>query len=383
MVGVRAEDLKKERLRPCESMPESIVSVHSALPAYRRQFLAAVEDRFGKRIRFLAGAEQFGIGVVTDESLTESLSIVRNRYLFGRRFLWQSGVIRLANSADVVVLEFNPRILSSLVTLIYRRARRRPTLLWGHVWSRAGIDSRSNRLRLAVLRLGGRVIAYTDEQRDQLVIAEPNLIVSVAHNAIYRASVMAPILEHHERRSVMCSGRLVSAKKLTLALEAFSELSAELRHAMSLIVVGEGPERPLVAHMADVLGISDRVEFVGEEFDVLRLRELYSRCFASLSPGYVGLSIIQSHAFGVPMIYAKNEPHAPEIEAAVEGFNSVAVASDDPEEWARVISRLYSTRNEWAERRNEIIEACRERYSVEAMAEGFASAVETALAGEE
>ena len=100
---------------------------------------------------------------------------------------------------------------------------------------------------------------------------------------------------------------------------------------------------------------------------------------SSVSPGAVGLSIVQSTAFGVPMIVARDEPHGPEIEAAREGENSVLVESDSPAALAGALREMAAQRDRWSARRGEIAADCAARYSAEAMAERMLEAIRAAM----
>jgi glycosyltransferase involved in cell wall biosynthesis len=75
------------------------------------------------------------------------------------------------------------------------------------------------------------------------------------------------------------------------------------------------------------------------------------------------------------MIYADDEPHAPEIEGAIDGFNATSFHSDDTEGLARAMNDMVNHEMEWRERFAEISATCRERYSVEAMVSGFLAAI--------
>ena len=99
------------------------------------------------------------------------------------------------------------------------------------------------------------------------------------------------------------------------------------------------------------------------------MRQRYGRAFVSVSPGYVGLSIVQSLSFGVPMIYARGERHCPEIEAAIEQFNSQSVAPNTPQAFADALIEFARDRAAWSERRVRIADSCRGRYSAELMAD--------------
>jgi glycosyltransferase involved in cell wall biosynthesis len=70
--------------------------------------------------------------------------------------------------------------------------------------------------------------------------------------------------EHAPERDeiiILWAGRLIPLKGLPLALEALSQIERAL--PVRLRVVGEGPIRAAMENLAQSLGVSDRVEFVG------------------------------------------------------------------------------------------------------------------------
>ena len=91
----------------------------------------------------------------------------------------------------------------------------------------------------------------------------------------------------------------------------------------------------------------DAIRFAGHVSDGDRLRELFEPAIASVSPGAVGLSIVQSNSFGVPMIVARDEPHGPEIEAARDGENSILIPSDSSEALAEALVAAAAARDRW------------------------------------
>jgi glycosyltransferase involved in cell wall biosynthesis len=123
------------------------------------------------------------------------------------------------------------------------------------------------------------------------------------------------------------------------------------------------------------LGLAGRVSLTGHLDEVEVLRKIYARAFVSVSPGFAGLAITQSFAFGVPMLIADNEPHAPEIEAAAQGENCAFFASDDPAALAAGLLGFYRDRFTWIAKGPGIAATCASRYSVEVMAEGIVAAL--------
>jgi glycosyltransferase involved in cell wall biosynthesis len=348
------------------------VLLRPAIGDYRLPALELLSERLGGRLEVLAGDADFAPTSRTTSDLGGLLRPVRNRYLLGRRVLWQSGCWNDVIEADVAVLELNPRMLSSWLLMLARRFRRRPTVLWGHAFPRAGPEARTDALRGVMRRLADVVLVYTGTERDQLLRDHPGELVLAAPNALYREADIRPAPAASPGTFVSV-GRLVPLKKPWLLLEAFRAARPQLPPGTTLTFVGDGPLRVDLEAAA-----GDGVRFLGHVADLDRLREIFAPALASVSPGAVGLSLMQSNAFGVPMIIARDERHGPEIEAARDGENAVMVPSDSPAALADAMVRIADQRDGWLARRSAISADCAARYSAEAMADGMYEAIELA-----
>ena len=71
------------------------------------------------------------------------------------------------------------------------------------------------------------------------------------------------------------------------------------------------------------------------------------------------------------MLISKQENHSPEIELAKEEFNSLYFDSDNERDLKEKIISIFNNRSRWYNRRDQISQNCRERYSIEAMAGAF------------
>jgi acetyltransferase-like isoleucine patch superfamily enzyme len=193
----------------------------------------------------------------------------------------------------------------------------------------------------------------------------PNARIIAAPNALYSRDLMGAGSNGNPTNFIYV-GRLVKEKKPDLLIRAFARAGDRLGKTCRLLIVGDGPERPRLEELARDLG--DRVEFKGHVAGWEQLRGFYATSIAGVSPGYAGLSLTQSYSFGVPMIIARDEPHAPEIEAANEA-NNAFFASDDVDDLADTLTQFWKQRKEWASRGEAIASDCAERYSAEVMAE--------------
>ncbi len=296
-----------------------------------------------------------------------AIEIVQNRFLCGRRLLWQSGGIRTLVGARVVVLELNPRILTSWLVLIARRAAGRRTIAWGHAWSRQGEKAAAEPLRHAMRRLAHAIVVYTDTQAVQLRRRMPGKCIVAAPNALYERRMRSVPSKASLPRDVVYCGRLIPAKKPMLLLDAFIAALHALPEEMRLVFVGGGPLDGELRRRVREADVDHRVDLVGPVTDRDALETVYARTLCTVSPGYAGLSLIQSLWFGVPVLVARDEPHSPEIEAVEEGVNAVIVDSDSIAALGDGIIRFARDREEWVSRRPAIAAACCERYSIERM----------------
>lgn len=339
--------------------------VQTALGDYRQNVLSCICDELGDDFHVLSGREYFESSTLTRVDIGSRLSMVDNLFFWGRRFLIQKGVVAKSVSARSLILEMNPRIGTVWLILLLRKLVRKKTTLWGHAWPRDGRHAKSDTLRNILRSLGDHILVYTDTQKSELRERMPNKSISSAPNALYKAKDMW--VQNSSRKNFVYVGRLIDTKKPKLMIKAYSEALTKASLG-DLIIVGDGPERSGCEALVCELGLSENVKFLGHVSDLNILRHLYSESVASLSPGYVGLSITQSFSFGTPMIAADNEPHAPEIEAAIKNVNCIFFSAGDVSDMSRAMLSAWTDRSSWKGKEGEIIADCKARYSAELMA---------------
>jgi glycosyltransferase involved in cell wall biosynthesis len=343
--------------------PPRVLLIQTCLPDYRQRFVTELERRLGRDLLVAVGTDHFD-GTSSSDVDGQSVSLAhRNVFLLGRRLLWQRDVVRSGIASSAVVIELNPRILSSWLILLIRRSLGRRTIAWGHSRGRAGGTALRNLMR----RMSSAVIVYTETEREDLVATAPGMLVVAAPNAVYPAESMKPV---EKGQSLVWVGRMVATKKPELAVRGFAAALDHLPAHCQLVMAGDGPLRPAVRQLVDRLELADRVRLPGH-VPPDHMAEVFAGAAATICTGYVGLNMVQSLGFGVPVLYAIQEPHSPEIEAATPA-NSVRFASDDADALAAAMVSVFDG---WTPDRPAIAERCRQTYSVEAMVDGFLAAV--------
>jgi glycosyltransferase involved in cell wall biosynthesis len=348
------------------------VLVQIAIGDYRNHFLTAVASAHAD-LQIITGDVHLEPSYRASPNLAVPVTRVTNCFLLGRRLVWQRHSLRPALAAEVCVIEHNPRFINAWLVVLARRLAGRRTVVWGHVDSRGGHRPVMGFLRHLQRRLAGVALYYTETEKALAASRhgeKPDAFV--APNSLYTAADWSAPAESRPS-DFLVIGRLAQDKRPDVAIRAF--LLADLPPGSTLHVVGDGPLRPQLEALAREPRPTGRdVLFHGHVSDQKALADLFSRSAATLSPGYVGLSLVQSTYFGCPLIYSLDQPHAPEITLAVEGFNALGVPRCEPENFARVLPvalRDFSDRG----KRLEIARHSLEHASIEYMSAGFLAAV--------
>jgi glycosyltransferase involved in cell wall biosynthesis len=273
------------------------------------------------------------------------------------------------------VVDLNPRSITAWMLLLLRRIQRKRTLVWGHIYPRKGPDSLTVPLRNFMRGLADGVICYTWQDREVVRDHNPSTRTWVAANGLYSQEEMR-VDACNDRRDLVYVGRLVAEKKVELLISAFADyrLSRDDLSRHRLVIVGDGPERANLERRVIAANLKEFVDFKGHVAEAQTLRDIYKKAICSVSPGYAGLSLTQSLGFGVPMVVARSEPHAPEIELMSDA-TGVWFRENDPRDLARALRSVYDDLPAWDTRRSAMVDFVSRTYSAEAMVCGFACAL--------
>lgn len=279
---------------------------------------------------------------------------------------------------EVLIVQMNPRILSNWPLLVVRLILRRPTVLWGHAWSRARKETRTKGVRLLLWKLCHARIVYTKSEAEDLAVELPSAKGSIfpACNALY-SEKMVKRRNGKVGKNFIYVGRLVPNKKTMLLVKAFAAFAGKNADA-GLDVVGDGPERLAMEAFCEKEGLTGRVRFHGHVADTEKLSVLYADAIAATSPGYAGLSVTQAFFFGVPILLADKEPHAPEVEACSEGVNTICFEAGKADALCDTFEKVWADREYWARQSDLIQDDVRSRYSIERMVDAFCCAADEA-----
>jgi len=347
---------------------KNLIIIQVVAPDYREKFFEHLQKNLGNSFHLYSGDVDFQKSIKSKHKILKTKII--NKFLFKRSFLFQFGSLwRELFKKNIIVIGLNPRIISNWIFLVLRKPLGLKTYVWGHAWPRKGPNSKTAPIRHLMQRFASGTITYSEAQKKDLLAKYPKLCILSAPNALYLQKEMGALERPmDEVKNIIFVGRLVAAKKPLFLVKAFHKL---LGLDTNLIIVGDGPERKKIDEYVETHNLESRVQLTGHINNFDKIKQLYATSLVSVSPGYVGLSITQSFAFGVPMLISRNENHSPEIEAAEESSNAIFFQTDNQNDFCLKVEEIFKSNKVFFEKRKIIADQCKKHYTVEQMSSSF------------
>lgn len=323
-----------------------VLVVYQHLPHYRRAIFELMQDSGIYDYEFAASATPLDTSITClDPETISCFHQLKNIQL--RRFLWQSGLLRLIlfRRFQAVIFLGDQSYVSTWLAAIVCRMFRVRVMMWTHGWSRHEIGAR--RLsRLTFYAIANHLLVYGNRARDLGVkLGYPAEKITVIYNSLStrdevisrQAGVDLAAAVKSDPPVLLCVGRLTARKKLDVLLDLAERLGRR-GVPVRLWFIGEGPARRSLEQAASERGIE--ASFFGECYDANRLTSLTAQASLTVLPGDAGLSIIQSMECGIPVITNSNfDRHAPEVEAIVPGVNGDMFSDGSLDDLTDVVER--------------------------------------------
>lgn len=289
-------------------IPVRLAVQQRVLPAYRAAFFDLLARSCAKGMGVFYGEPRQGeaLGAQGELKIAER-GYAENLYLGSGRFYacYQRGLINWLEvwQPDVLIVEANPRYLSTPRAVLWMKTRGRPVIGWGLGAPPTGGFWRKI-LRERFLVQFSALITYSKagfEQYQRAGFREDRIFI--APNAV----APRPVGSCPERPDsflgrpvVLYVGRLQSRKRVDLLIRACARLPEAMRPR--LVVVGDGPERAALEALAREV-FSD-TEFHGEKRGT-DLAPIWAEADLFVLPGTGGLAVQEAMAAGLPVAVAE------------------------------------------------------------------------------
>ncbi|HSL31157.1 MAG TPA: glycosyltransferase family 4 protein [Anaerolineales bacterium] len=280
------------------------------LPAYRAPFFDLLASACDDGMSLFAGLPRPVEGIATTDKLKiASYHRGKNIHLFreGLYVCYQSGLVNWLKKwdPDALIVEANPRYLSTPEALRWMKRRGRPVIGWGlGAPPLSGfLSGLRNRRRALFLKHFDALIAYSQRGADEYaVLGFPREKIYIAHNSVSRAPASMPDDRPLtvDRFTVLFVGRLQRRKRIDSLLRACAESEEKPR----LVIVGDGPEREKLQDLARE--IYPEAEFAGAKHGE-ELKPYFMLADLFVLPGTGGLAVQQAMSYGLPVIVAQGD----------------------------------------------------------------------------
>ncbi len=282
------------------------------LPTYRAQLFDTLADAAPLGLSVFAGLPR-------PEEAIETAAALRRAALYratnvhvghGRSYLcYQRGLVSWLEAwrPQALIVEANPRYVSTPLGVRWMRAHRSPVIGWGLGAPESGgrFAGLLHSARQSFLHQFDALITYSSQgAREYIALGFPQERVFVAPNAVApRPTHPLPeraLLAQPHQLTLLFVGRLQARKRVDVLIQACAALPEGSRP--HLWVVGDGPERAALESLARET--YPRARFLGARFGA-DLERIFLAADLFVLPGTGGLALQQAMAYGLPVLAAE------------------------------------------------------------------------------
>ena len=283
-------------------------------------------------------------GKLESESLNSRIRNVKGHWLSKKYLIWQSNIIRvcLTDKFDSIVFLGEMNILSNWIGALICRIRRKRVFFWSHGFY-GNEGSLKYFFRKLFYKIANEHIVYENRGRGLMIkcgFKAQN--VNVIYNSLdyENQKLLFEKLKKAKDNSFtffrnntlpvfIYVGRLIESKKVDQLITAIKSINKQ-KQICNLLIVGSGPNEEKLKNIAKDEIISKTIHFYGACYDEDIISNLIFNSICTVSPGNIGLTVINSFSYGTPAITHNNfENQMPEAEVIKEGITGFFFKEND------------------------------------------------------
>lgn len=339
------------------------------LPSYRVPFFDLLASQCEGGMNLFAGMPRPVEMIVSGKTKVAKLTEAKNIHLLGGKFYLchQQGFIRWLEETnpDALIVEANPRYLSTPSAVKWMHARGRKVIGWG-----LGTKSPSLfGLRERFINQFDAMLSYSQRGAEEYAaLGFPREKIFVAHNSVSPAPEFPMPVRSSTfdfTPTLLFVGRLQARKRIDSLLKACADLGTNPR----LMIVGDGPERAALEALANEIYPS--AEFIGAKHGA-ELKPYFAQADLFVLPGTGGLAVQEAMSYGLPVIVAKGDGTQDDLVREKNGWQI------PPEDYGALLAAMTNALSDVARLREMGKESFRivsEEINIQRMADSFVTAL--------
>ena len=339
-----------------------IVIIQPDVREYREKLYIELSKKYDIKI-IHAGDKKFKSKHNIIEKSIKTIKILNIKYILS--------IEREINEAEAIITIFDPHWVNCFFLPLITS---KPTILWGHGTGQSNIV---NILREKVAKKSKSIIVYDRNGKINLVKygVQSNKIF-IANNTIYVKNKNN--YSNNNKNSILYVGRLQKRKELDALIKIYAKICNKIPKNTYLMIIGDGSIiRERLIKLSQELGISHKVKIICGTTDHKVLANHFKNAYCYASPGPVGLGVLHSFAYGVPVITFKNRKHGPEIYNIRHDYNGLLI-SGGYDDFGRSIIKLIKNGTYKSMGDNAFMYYKKNR-QISNMVEGFDNAIKYAI----
>jgi glycosyltransferase involved in cell wall biosynthesis len=305
--------------------------------------------------------------------------------------LWYQHALRASKGFDLAIVQQENKLLLNYILILLRGLRRQKIGYFGHGrnFQSRNPDGIGERFKRFWATKTDWWFGYTDETRRHIeTLGYPANQISVFNNSVDTTQLRQQVAAVDEDRLAglrrqfgigsgplgVFVGGIYPDKRMEFLVESADRIRSRVPD-FECVIIGGGSDLPLIQSLAEtrpwihVLG----PRFGQEKVDLMCMGHVF------LMPGLMGLAILDAGVTGLPIATTAFPWHSPEIAYLEPGVNGLLVQDwKNPLAYGDAVADLLLE----PERRSRMADEARamaDRYSIEQMAQRFATGVLKAL----
>jgi glycosyltransferase involved in cell wall biosynthesis len=343
------------------------------LPSYRVPFFDLLASHCQNGMTLFAGQARSEEMIVSGSTQLAVYVEAKNIHLFGGKFYlcYQQGFINWLEESnpDTLIVEANPRYLSTPAAVTWMHKRGRKVIGWGLGFPSPTGEGLGVRARSRFINQFDSMIAYSQRGAEEYAsLGFPREKIFVAHNSVsLKPNFPLPNRTSHFPLSILFVGRLQARKRIDSLIRACAEIESKPK----LVIVGDGPERENLQTLAKE--IYPQTEFVGAKHG-LELKPYFEKADLFVLPGTGGLAVQEAMSYGLPVIVAKGDGTQDDL---VHEKNGWQIEPENYEALVAIMKEALSDVKRLREMGKESFRIVSEEINIQKMAEVFVEALNT------
>ncbi len=350
-----------------KTFPHRLALQQRVLPSYRIAFFDLLAQSC-ESMSLFAGMPRPEEMIASGTPQIAKYHEVKNFHLFSGTFYFchQRGFIDWLKEWDpnALIVEANPRYLSTPAAVSWMHARGRRVIGWG-----LGAPKRSGVWSHFIHQFDA-ILSYSQRGAEEYTsLGFPRDKIFVAHNSVSPKPMLnIERLTFNVQPILLFVGRLQSRKRVDSLLRACAEMGSNPR----LMIVGDGPERTALEALAKEVYPS--ADFIGAKHGA-DLKPYFEQADLFVLPGTGGLAVQEAMSHGLPVIVAKGDGTQDDLVRAENGWQ---IQPEDHGALVSAIKNALSDRARLREMGKESFRIVAEEINIQKMVEVFVDALNNA-----